>query len=62
MNKCLECGKKLPKENFQDEEKRIPTRSFDLSRIDPDMFFCTLRCAAKYGVRKAEAINKKQGN
>jgi hypothetical protein len=33
----------------------------DLDRMDPDHFFCTIRCAAKFGIAYAQAIkNKKQ--
>ena len=49
MSNCVFCGKQLPKSNEQ-KNRAIKTRSGDLGVMDPDMLFCTLRCAAKYGV------------
>lgn len=49
MNTCIYCGKKLPASNTQ-KNSAAKTRSLEIGHIDPDMMFCTLRCAAKYGV------------
>lgn len=55
--RCLWCGKKMPGSLLTTDGKRY-TRSVSISRIDKDGIFCTLRCAAKYGVvaapRKAQ--------
>ena len=49
MGTCIYCGKKLPLSNTQ-QGGTIKTRSLAIGHIDPDMLFCTLRCAAKYGL------------
>lgn len=51
---CLYCGKKLPKSNTQ-KGSNIKTRSMTIGHIDPNVLFCTLRCAACYGVRAARS-------
>ena len=54
---CLNCGKPIgplfqrPTADFPRLD--MPTRSHSISAMDPDGFFCTLRCAARYGVRAA---------
>jgi hypothetical protein len=56
---CLQCGKKIgalferPTTDFP--RGNIPTRSGDLSAMDPEGYFCRLRCAARYGVKAAIA-------
>lgn len=51
---CLSCGTSIRCElNPRDGNWYRPAVS--LIRIDPDWFFCSLRCAARYGVKKAKA-------
>ena len=54
MSDCVECGRPVPKRR----------RGFDFTATDrapgwfiaadPWRLFCTLRCAARYGIRTAE--------
>lgn len=47
---CLNCGGKVgPLKTAEG----LLTRSADLHRLDPDGYFCRLRCAAEYGMGKA---------
>jgi len=50
---CWNCGKQMPP--LLQKGGIIPRRSFDLHRIDPKGFFCTLRCGAKYAVKVINA-------
>jgi hypothetical protein len=54
LSKCLQCGRKMPLFLFQQDKKHnLTTRSTSIARLDPDGIFCTLRCAAAYGVHAA---------
>jgi len=56
--KCQTC--KRPVRRVKDKHGNA-AGSMDLDRMDPDQFFCTIRCAAKFGIACARAIkNKKQ--
>jgi len=37
-----------------------PVRSMDLHRMDPNHFFCTMRCAATFGILCAQVIAKQK--
>lgn len=56
--RCLQCGKTGPIFLKPDElfsmRTDIPARSGSIHVIDSRGHFCTLRCAARYGVRAAE--------
>lgn len=47
-SKCRECGKTFYR--FTPDGHRA-LGSLTMIRIDPKVYFCTLRCAAKYGVK-----------
>lgn len=70
MSACHYCGKPVPVhgaiERRYNTATRVYTRtpnplagkprvSSSMSAIDPTGLFCTLRCAARYGVRAAKA-------
>lgn len=47
-SKCRQCGKTFWR--FTPDGKRA-LGSLTLIQIDPNCYFCTLRCAAAYGVK-----------
>lgn len=49
---CKECGKRFFR--FTPDGKRA-LGSLTMITIDPKAYFCTLRCAAKYGVKAVPA-------
>ena len=49
---CVQCGADLPASNTRQGSK-IPSRSFKIAKIDPGILFCTLTCAATFGVNAA---------
>lgn len=49
---CVQCGADLPSSNTQ-KNSNIPTRSVKIGHIDPGVLFCTLTCAAIFGVNAA---------
>jgi hypothetical protein len=64
---CLQCGKPIPRYAgdyyYPDIPGAAPARrvgrrmgSTDMLIIDPDDLFCTLRCAARYGVAAARKV------
>lgn len=53
VGRCKQCGK-LVGPLFTKDGKR-PRRGFDMTHIDPQGLFCTMRCAAKFGVTSAKA-------
>ena len=62
---CVTCGKKgpifmRPIELFE-MRTDIPARSGSIHNMDPQGHFCTLRCAARYGVRAATIAAKATG-
>lgn len=56
---CLQCGKKIGSLFLLPTPNRlrgdIPSRSNSVHYMDPNGYFCRLRCAALYGVRAAKA-------
>jgi hypothetical protein len=50
---CIECGKKLPPGNRQEKNEKLLSRSREIGTIDVEVRFCTLRCAAAFGVDTA---------
>ena len=51
-SKCLQCGKTFFR--FTPDGNRA-LGSLTMIFADPDCFFCTLRCAARYGILAARA-------
>jgi uncharacterized protein with LGFP repeats len=54
---CAWCGRKVPRYAAQwgPYPAGSPNVSGSMSHIDPTGIFCTMRCAASYGVRAAKA-------
>lgn len=52
LTHCLQCGRKLPE--LTQKDSPVSTRGLAMKIIDPDVLFCTMRCAAKYGVKAAK--------
>lgn len=51
---CLSCQKPLPA--LRVRSGRYGTRGAAMTTIDPEVIFCTLRCAARYGVLVATRL------
>lgn len=57
MRTCRQCGREIA--TFKSDAKfsdgkvwaRTGTRLGDIANIDPNRYFCTLRCAARFGVQ-----------
>lgn len=52
LSKCLQCHTKMPK-FLTTLDGKLGSRSNSISSIDRKGYFCTLRCAAKYGFKAA---------
>ena len=52
---CLQCGRKLPE--LTQKDSPVSTRGVDMKTIDPDVLFCTMRCAARFGVHAAKTAS-----
>lgn len=52
MSDCRQCGRRVPGAR---EPHRVDARGLDMGVIDQDRLFCTMRCAARYGVQAASA-------
>ena len=50
--RCLACGSEVPHRNAVDG---APLGSNSLSSMDKEYHFCTLRCAARWGINNAKA-------
>jgi len=57
---CIQCGKRLPRFNTQLDLGKLVTRSLEIANIDPEVRFCTLRCAAQYGADTAALWEKRR--
>ena len=51
MSACRQCGKEVGALFTKDGLR--PRRGFDMTQIDPTGLFCTMRCAARFGVSAA---------
>ena len=51
MNTCLQCGKRV---NHCVKDGQRPNGSAWMKHMDNKDLFCTMRCAAMYGLNKAE--------
>lgn len=52
--RCLHCERKMPK------SLDYKSRSMAIARMDPAGYFCTLRCAAEFGVACATVYTEKK--
>lgn len=52
---CLQCGNRIPERKDSNAPGFVIQGSMSLYFMDPRGFFCTLRCAARYGVKAAYA-------
>lgn len=54
VSKCLQCGSPMP---IRESKDNRPLGSINLYYMDKAAIFCTLRCAAAYGIAQARAAH-----
>lgn len=58
MSICIECGREVRKPTKSGLDF---SRGMDMSMIDPQRFFCTMRCAARFGAKAASKARSRAG-